>query len=339
MAITTGQLAQAVNGKLIGSPSVVLDHASEIEQASKGALCFAFDKEHSAQVTSAKASAVLVTKEIKGLNAVQIVVKNGRLAMAEALALLYPESKPATESIHPSAVVSSKTKKGKNVVIGAHAVVEDGVTLGNNVHLMGLCYIGQDVSIGDDTVIYPQVAIYANTIIGKRVRIHAGCMVGIEGFGYVQHEGRNIKVPQVGKVVLEDDVELCGSVSIAHATIGETRIGEGTKVDALVHIGHNVTIGKHCIVVAHAAIGGNVTLGNNVIIAGKAGIADHVVVGDNSVVMANSAVLQDCAAGSVLFGFPAQEARAEKKKQVYLNKLEELFGRVKKLEKRPKRSS
>ncbi|MFC1517988.1 UDP-3-O-(3-hydroxymyristoyl)glucosamine N-acyltransferase, partial [Candidatus Margulisiibacteriota bacterium] len=331
---TTGEIAKVTSGELIGSADIVIEKIAEAGQATSADLAIAFEKEHLKNVKSSKAAAFLLPEKIKDLNKPQIIVKDGRLAMAQALTLLNPLLTSEKEDIHTTAVISDSVKKGKNVTLGAYAVVENGVSLGDNVYIGAHSYIGENVKIGSGSVIYPNVSIYADTELGRGVRINSGSAVGVDGFGFVQHDDKNIKIPQVGRVVLEDEVELCGLNTIARATLGETRIGAGTKIDSMVHIGHNVTTGKNCIFVASSACAGNVKLGNNVIVAGKAGISDHVEVGDNTVIMANSVVTKNCPPNSTLLGFPARDYKLEKKNQALFNKLNDWVEKIKKLEKK-----
>ncbi len=334
MTLTTGEIAEKVGGTLIGAADVVIASVAEVATADDRSLVLGFDKEYRDKLKGSSAGAFLVTAEVPGLSRPQIVVKNGRLALARVLAALYPQHVPAVESIHPTAVVHPSVVKGKAIEVGPYAVIEEGVVLGDHVVIGAHTFIGQQVQIGDDTVIGPQVMLYRDTVIGRRVRIDMGAAVGIEGFGFVQHEGKNVKVPQVGRVIIEDDVELFGLNSIARSTIGETRIGAGTKIDCLVHIAHNVTIGKNCIIVAQCGCAGNAVLGDNVILAGQVGVVDHTSVGSNTMVLARSVVSKDIPAGSVVAGFPARDHREDKRTQVHINKLGELFDRVKELERK-----
>jgi UDP-3-O-[3-hydroxymyristoyl] glucosamine N-acyltransferase len=330
--LTTGEIAKQTGGKLVGSPDVQIQVMVELEKAGEKAIACAFDKEHLMKVKNSPAAAFLVTAEVADIDKPQVIVKNGRLAMAQVLTALYPQNSSEKDDVHPTAVVHSSVRKGMNVTIGPYAVLEEGVMLGDNVNIGAHCYIGQRTTIGARSIIFPHVSIFADTVIGERVRINSCCSIGVDGFGFVEHEGRYVKIPQVGRVVLEDDVDLCGLNTIARATIGETRVGAGTKVDSLVHIAHNVKIGRNCIIVAQAGMAGNVVLGDHVTLAGRAAISDHITVGDNSVILACSVVTKDCPPGSVLLGFPARDHRAEKKKQALVEKLGELFDRLKKLE-------
>ncbi|MBU0581203.1 MAG: UDP-3-O-(3-hydroxymyristoyl)glucosamine N-acyltransferase [Candidatus Margulisbacteria bacterium] len=334
MSKTTAEIAKATGGKLIGSAEISIEKIAEVDRASAQDVAIAFEKDHLKNINSSKAGAFILTEEIKDLSRPQIIVKNGRLALAQTLELLNPLLTSIKEDIHPTAVIHPTVNKGKNVTVGPYAVIEKNVAIGDNVYIGAHSFIGEDSAIGDNSVIYPNVSIYAKTLIGKRVRINSGSAVGVDGFGFVQHEGKNVKIPQVGRVVLEDDVELCGLNTIARATIDETRIGAGTKIDSMVHIGHNAKIGKNCVFVASSACAGNAVLGDNVIVAGMSGISDHVKVGDNTVIMANSVVTKDCPPNTTLLGFPAKEYRSAKKNQALVNKLEDWVEKIKKLEKK-----
>jgi UDP-3-O-[3-hydroxymyristoyl] glucosamine N-acyltransferase len=336
VSISTGEIAKALEGKLIGSPDVQLEGVSEIALAMEKEIVVAFEKKHLEKAPDSKAGAFLLTEEIKGLEKPQIIIKNGRLGLAKLLTLFFPQVGSQKEDIHSTAVIASSVKIGKQVTVGPHAVIEANVEIGDNVYIGANVFVGENSKIDDDSVIYPNVSIYAKTEIGKRVRINSGSAIGIDGFGYVQDKGQNIKIPQVGKVVLEDDVELCGSNTIARATLTETRIGAGTKIDSLVHIGHNVKVGKNCIFVASSACGGNASVGNNVIVAGMSAISDHVNIADNTIIMASSVVVKDTKPGDQVMGFPAKDYKKETKNMAIISKLSNWIDRIKAVEKKIK---
>lgn len=223
---------------------------------------------------------------------------------------------------------------GKDVTMGPYTVLSDGVKLADNVYISSEVYLGNNVRIGKGSFIHPRVTILDNTIVGEKVIIHSGTVIGSDGFGFAKKEdGSYYKIPQVGKVVIEDEVEIGANVAIDRATIGETRIGSGCKIDNLVHIAHNVTLGRNVAIVGLVGISGSSTIGDGVILAGQAGVTDHVRIGNNTIVAAKSGVTKNIGPNQFVSGFPARPHSKQKRIKAIINQLPQLLERVRKLEK------
>ncbi|MBI1951638.1 MAG: UDP-3-O-(3-hydroxymyristoyl)glucosamine N-acyltransferase, partial [Acidobacteria bacterium] len=235
--------------------------------------------------------------------------------------------------ISPRAILGEGTTLGTDVAIGPFVVTGRGCRIGDRTTLMPGVVLGDKVSLGEDCVLHPGVVVYAHSILGARVIVHASSVIGSDGFGYADQGDGRVKIPQVGNVVVEDDVEIGACVTIDRATFGSTVVGRGTKIDNLVQIGHNVSIGEGSVLVAQSGIAGSTRLGRAVILAGQAGVAGHLEIGDRAVVGAKSAALQDLAAGSFVLGHPAVDHRAWKRSQAALRRLPDLLHAVARLEK------
>lgn len=305
------KLSEIVSGELAGKADLEIRGVSPIEAAGVGDLVFVLEDKFLAPALSSKASAVIASLSSKIGGKPGILVKNPRLAMAQLLPLFAPKPK-RKPGIHKTAVVSDSAKIGQRVTISPFV------------------YIGSNVEIGDDTIIHPSVTIYDNVKIGKRVVIHAGARIGVDGFGFVWHEDKYAKLPQLGSVVIEDDVEIYANTCVARATLGATRIGAGTKIDNLTHIAHNCDIGKNCAITALVGFAGSVTLKDHVSVGGMAGFNGHITVGENTVVMAKTGVTKDIPANSVVSGFPAINHREDLEIKASLRKLPELIKKLKK---------
>lgn len=297
------QLAKLVSGEVVGNGELNIEGVSPIEEAKKGDLVFVLEDKFISSALKSKASALLIPSHIKAKGKAAIRVKNPRLAMARLLPYFAPKTKPKKGMIHETAVVPKSCKIGKNVYIGPF------VSLGENV------------TVGDDTIIHSHVSIYDNVKIGKRVILHSGTRIGVDGYGYIQEKGKHIKIPQIGTVIIEDDVEIYANVCIARGTLGATIIGRGTKIDNLTHIAHNCKIGKDCAIVSLIGFAGSVTLKDRVYVGGQAGFNGHITVGKNTIVMARAGVTKDIPANSVISGFPAQDHRKEMEFQATLRRL------------------
>jgi UDP-3-O-[3-hydroxymyristoyl] glucosamine N-acyltransferase len=261
-------------------------------------------------------------------------VENPYLAFQRAVRVFRPDPYRAPPGIHPTAVVSPGATVGAGVSIGAHCVIEEGARVGARAVLLPGCYVGPLASIGDETFLYANVVVREECIIGARCVIHPGVVVGSDGFGFAFDAGRYHKVPQVGNVVIGDDVEIGANTTIDRATTDSTRIGDGTKIDNLVQIGHNVVIGKHCIIVAQVGISGSTQLEDFVTLGGQAGVAGHVRIGERAIVGGGSGVTKSVPAGEVWSGFPAAPHGLWKRLTAMVQKLPQLFQKTRALEER-----
>jgi UDP-3-O-[3-hydroxymyristoyl] glucosamine N-acyltransferase len=262
-----------------------------------------------------------------------IRVPNARIAFAKVLPLFFPEPVFAP-GIHSTAIVAAGAQVDRAAHIGPYCVLSDGVRIGARSVLQGGNYLGTNCVIEEEVILFPNVTLYPATEIGNRVRIHSGTVVGSDGFGYVQDAGIHRKVPQIGYVIIRDDVEIGANVTIDRGALGPTVIGRGTKIDNLVQIGHNVTIGEHCLVVSQTGIAGSTKLGNYVVLAGQVGVAGHLKIGSHVSVAAQSGVMHNIPDGEKWLWSPAQPDRQAKRQMIALLQLPDLLRRFNELEKR-----
>jgi len=338
MQTTVGQLAALLEGTVEGDETIAIRGISSIEDAQDGDITFAETDKLLSSAGRSRASAVIApanSPKLEGAlaNKPLIRVKNPRFAFAQALRIFAPEPK-VYQGIHPTAVIGENAKLGHNASVHALAFLGDNVTLGKNCVVYPFVYVGDNVSIGDNCVIYPHAVLHDNTEIGSSVVIHSGSVLGTDGFGYLFIENRHYKIPQIGRVIIEDDVEIGANVTIDKARTGSTRIGAGTKIDNLVHIGHNVTVGKNCVIVAQVGVSGSVDIGSGVILAGQVGIKDHVTIGDGSIVAAKAAVIGDLKPHSFVSGMYGRPHGNEMRAQVLYGRLPEMSKQMKDLEAR-----
>ena len=301
-------------------------------EASDGHITFLEGKNFK-QLEQLRASAVIVPPDTpRGTRLPLLRIANPRLAFAKALELFY------VQPYRPRGI-SSQAFLGRNVVVGSDpsihpfVVVADDAKIGNRVILYPGVYLGEGSVVGDDSIIYPNVCIREGVKIGNRVIIHAGAVIGADGFGFVTDEGKHQKIPQVGGVIIEDDVEIGANTTIDRATLGNTVIKQGVKIDSLVMVAHNVTIGEHCFLMSQVGIAGSCTLGKYVILTGQVGLADHITVGDRVMVGAQSGLMRDVEAGQIVVGSPALPHREWMKVQAVIPKLPELKKNILDLEK------
>ena len=333
MPHTAAEIAKLLNGEVVGDDTVVLRNFAPAAVAQPGDLTFAENDAYFAQAEASAASAILTIGRISSTKKVLIRVANPRVAFAKVLPLFFPEPVFAP-GIHPTAVVAASATVDATAHIGPHCVVGERVTLGARTVLRGGNHIGDDSTIGEATQLFPQVTVYPRSQIGSRVRIHAGTVIGADGFGYVFDAGAHLKVPQIGNVIIGDDVEIGANVTIDRGALGATVIGRGTKIDNLVQVGHNDVIGEHCIVCAQTGISGSVKLGDNVVLGGQVGLSGHIEIGPKATVAAQSGVMHDVPAGEKWFGTPAQPDKQTKRQVLALQKLPELLRRMAALEKK-----
>ena len=318
---------------MAGDGSVTLNSFAPADRAQPGDLTFAETETYFASAEQSAASAIIVDGPFASTNKVLIRVPNARIAFAKALALFFPEP-VQTPGIHPSAVVASTAKVDPTAHIGPGCVVEERASLGARVVLHAGDYVGADCRLAEDTMLFPHVTLYPRTETGRRVRIHAGAVIGSDGFGYVQEGGTHRKVPQIGNVILGDDVEVGANVTIDRGALGPTVIGKGTKIDNLVQIAHNVQIGEHCLVIAQVGIAGSTKLGNYVVLAGQVGVAGHLKIGDQVTIAAQSGVMNHIPAREKWFGYPAQPDKDAKRQILALRHLPEMRRSLRLIEKK-----
>ncbi len=332
MLFTAGDIAAKLGGKVLGDHTMPLTGFQAADRARAGDLTFAENRTFFERAEQSAASAIIVDKTFTSERKVLIRVPSARIAFAKVVPLFYPEPGPPT-GIHPSAIISEKADVHPEACVGAHVIIGDGAKIGARTVLHGNNYVDENCVIGDDCAIFHNVSLYPRTELGDRVRIHAGTIVGSDGFGYVQEGGKHLKVPQIGNVVIDDDVEIGANVTIDRGALGPTHIGKGTKIDNLVQIAHNVSTGENCLVVAQAGIAGSTKLGDYCTLAGQVGLAGHLRIGNHVTIAAQSGVMRDINDGEKWFGTPAQPDKQMKRQLLALQKLPDLLRRYNRFEK------
>ena len=331
---TLNELAEELEGEVVGDGSTVIKGVAGIREAMPGDVTFLANARYESYVTETRASAVICSREPRFAAIPLLLVANPYLAFQKAVRVFRPDPYRAAPGTHPTAVVSPQATIGEGASIGAHCVIEQGARIGARSVLLPGCYVGPLAAIGDDTFLYANVVVREECEIGSRCLIHPGVVVGSDGFGFAFDAGRYHKVPQVGNVVIGDDVEIGANTTIDRATTDSTRIGDGTKIDNLVQIGHNVVIGKHCIIVAQVGISGSTHLEDFVTLGGQAGVIGHVRIGERAMVGAQSGVTKSIPAGEVWTGFPAAPHGLWKRLTAMFQKLPQLFQKTRALEER-----
>ena len=332
MPFTIAEIAERISGKVQGDGSIQLTGFSPANSAKAGDLTFAENETYFALAEKSAAAAILVDGDLTSSGKTLIRVPNARIAFAKVLPLFFPEP-VYPPGIHPAAIVDDSAGIDPSAHVGPHCVVGANVKIGARSVLQGGNHIGADSRLGEEVNLFPNVTLYSRTQIGDRVRIHSGAVVGSDGYGYVLDEGIHRTVPQLGNVIIQDDVEIGANVTIDRGALGSTIIGKGTKVDNLVQIAHNVVTGEHCLLVAQVGIAGSTKLGNYVTLAGQAGLAGHLKIGDRAIVAAQSGVMHDIGEGEKWFGYPAKPDRQMKRQLIAIEQLPDLVRRVNELEK------
>jgi UDP-3-O-[3-hydroxymyristoyl] glucosamine N-acyltransferase len=341
MSNTLKELAALVGGELLGDGAVSISGINGIREAGYGEIAFIVNSKAEAFINTAKASCVIVPKSVNGVfNKPLIKVDNPSIAFSKIIDHINPGRIPHPKGIHETAVISESAKLGKNVSIGAYVVIADKVSIGDNTVIYPLSYIGKDSKIGNDSIIYPHVMIRESISVGNRVIIHSSSVIGSDGFGYdTQGDGSHFKIPQLGTVVIEDDVEIGACVTIDRARFNKTVIGRGTKIDNLCQIAHNVIIGPHCLMAAQCGIAGSSVLGRNVVFAGQVGVADHVKLADFIMAGGKTGILKSFPIPkTALFGIPARPIDKARDVVACVGLLPKLFQRVRALEAKLKES-
>jgi len=333
MYFTAAEIARHLQGEVVGDPTTVLNSFAPADRARAGDLTFAENEAYLVQAEQSAASAIIVSDRLTSTRKVLIRAANARVAFAKALALFFPEpSLPA--GIHPTAVVATTAQIDPTAHIGPHCVIGEQAQIGARAALHAGDYVGAHCRLGDDVVLFPNVTLYPGTELGHRVRVHSAAVIGSDGFGYVLDNGVHRKVPQIGNVIVGDDVEIGAGVTIDRGALGPTVIGKGTKIDNLVQVAHNVQVGEHCLLVSQVGIAGSTKLGNYVTLAGQVGLAGHLKIGNQVTVAAQSGVMHDIPDGETWFGYPALRAKDFKRQVVAGRQLPGLLKRVSDIEKK-----
>lgn len=333
MKTTAGELAEWVGGRLEGRASEPIEGVAGLESAGPGDLSYAEDRFLEEVQRSGAACVIVPRGSFPGKTTIQ--VDDPKLAFVRAAALLYPVHRPSP-GLHPTAIVAPDAEIGEGVWVGPHAVIESEVVIGPASAVHGGCRIGQGCRIGEECTFYPNVVLYSGVEIGNRVVVHAGAVIGSDGFGYVRDEKDYLKFPQIGRVILEDDVEIGANTTIDRGSLGSTVIGRGTKLDNLCHVAHNVQIGARTVIAAQTGISGSVSIGDDAVIAGQVGIADHVRIDSGAVVGAQCGIPSGkrIRAGEVFWGTPARPLKDVKVQQAYISRLPRLADELARLRKR-----
>ncbi len=329
---TARQIAERVQGEVLGDADAKLTGIAAADHAGPGDLTFADTATHFAAAEGSAATAVLASGAFVSAGKVLIRVGNPRVAVARLLPLFYPPETFAP-GIDPSARIAGSARVDPTAHIGPHCVIGEGVTIGARTALLGGNHLLRGTRVGEDVCLFPNVVLNSRTVLGDRVRIHAGTVIGADGYGYVFDEGRHHKVLQLGNVVIGDDVEIGANSAIDRGAFGSTTIGAGTKIDNLVHIAHNVVVGRHCLIMGQAGFAGSTRLEDYVVIASQSGIAGHLTLGAGSTVGAKSGVMRDIPAGGTVWGFPAMPDKQMKRQIIAAQQLPEMIKRMKALEK------
>ena len=337
--LSVSEIAQAVRGTIEGDDQLIIQGAASLEEATGHHISFFHNPKYAELFLKTRAGAILISQKTNGQPLPQgktlIRVPNPPLAFAQVLALFERRrQRHPPPGNHPLAVVDSTAVIASDVAIGPLTIVEQGVRIGAGTIIYGGCFIGAQSQIGDNCLIYPTVVLREDTQLGSRVIIQPGAVLGSDGYGFATQAGKHHKIPQIGRVVIEDDVEIGANVTIDRATTGETRIGAGTKIDNLVHIAHNVRIGRDCLIVAQVGISGSTQVGNSVTLAGQVGIIGHLTIGDGAVIAAQSGIMHDVEPRAVLFGSPARPHREAMKLQALFGRLPEIYDTLKQLKKK-----
>jgi UDP-3-O-[3-hydroxymyristoyl] glucosamine N-acyltransferase len=333
---TLQELADRVGGRVVGDGGVTIESVAGVDEAVSHALTFATDERYLAAALASKAAAVLVDASIaqperppKPL----LVVENARYALARLLQSLRP-SRPRGPFVHATAAIESTAALADGVYVGAHAYVGSGARVGRDTVIGAGAFVGDNVTIGESSWLHPHASIMEGCVAGDRVVLHAGCVIGSEGFGWAFIDGRLERIPQVGNVVLDDDVEIGANTCVDRAQTGSTTIGTGTKIDNLVQIGHNCRIGKHCAIASLTGFAGSTTIGDYVKVAGQVGTRGHMTVGSRVTIAGQSGVWGDVPDGVTISGNPARDHREDLRREVMIRKLPKVIARVDALERR-----
>ena len=326
------ELARALGCELRGDGDVEVVDVASVEDAPPGTLTFLADRRHAAKLSGCRAAAVILPPDAPDVAIPSLRAAHPYVAFVAAVELFHPPPPRPDAAVHPTAVIASSARLGPGAWVGPHVVVGDGVTIGRDATLHAGVTIYDRVSIGDGFTAHARAVVRDGVRIGDRVVLHAGAVVGSDGFGYLPLPDGNRKIPQIGTVVLEDDVEIGANATVDRAALGATIVGRGTKIDNLVQVAHGCRIGPGCLIAAQVGVSGGTTLGARVMVGGQVGFAGHQQVGDGAQFAAKSGVHGDVPAGMVYAGYPATDVRTWRRGAAALARLPDLFRRLRRVE-------
>lgn len=333
MTVTVRQLAEWVSGEVLGDPDLPISNARALADAQPGDITFVEGDRNLGAWHASKASAAVVPASVPVNGRPIIRVADPLMAFARIVQHLRGRALAESHTVDPTAHVHHTARLGSGVTVGPFVVIGEGTEVGANSTLHPGTVVGRGCRIGENVVLHPRVVLYDDCVLGNRVVVHANAVIGADGFGYRFQNGKHVKVPQLGWVEIEDDVEIGAGTTIDRGTFGPTRIGAGTKIDNQVMIGHNCRIGRHNVLAAQAGIAGSSTTGDYVVMGGQVGVSDHVNVGDRAVIAAQSGVTKEVPADARLFGYPARPLGAMKRIVVVMDELPQMQKDVKRIKK------
>ena len=336
MTFSAAQIAMLINGKVEGNPDTSVDSFGKIEDARKGQLAFFANPKYEEYLYTTDASIVIINNDYELKEAVKyslIRVPDAYTAFASLLDKYQQLVTQQLKGLQQPCFIASSAEYGENVFVGVFAYLGENVKVGNNTKIFPGVYLGNNVTVGDNSIIHPGVKIYFDCVIGSNVIIHAGTVIGSDGFGFApQQDGSFKKVPQIGNVIIEDNVEIGANCTIDRATIGSTIIKSGAKLDNLIQVAHNVEVGNSTVIAAQAGVSGSTKIGSGVMIGGQAGIVGHIQIGDGAKINAQSGVSKSIEPGKAVTGSPAYDYTSALRSQAINRKLPELERRIKELE-------
>lgn len=330
---TVKEIAHHVNGRIVGSDSVVISEAATLDSAGAGQITFLSNPKYASKVETTKAAAVLVSSQIN-TSAVQIITEDPYYAFMQVVVLLHGHREHPAVGIHKNAAIAPSARLGEGTQVGAFASISENAALGKNCYLYPGVFIGPNVEVGDDCIFYPNAVIYDGCRIGHRVIVQSNASIGQDGFGFATHQGIHHKIPQIGRVILEDDVEIGAGCAIERGTLDDTVIGKGSKIGDSVAIGHGTKIGPHCLLVPQVGVAGSATLGHHCVLGGQAGIVGHIKIGNLVKIAAKTGVINDVPDGAMIAGTPGIEAGKARRAYSLIEFLPEMKKKIKDLEKK-----
>ncbi len=333
MSWTLGELAERVGGEVSGDRLRRISGVRTLEEAEAGDLSFLTHPRYARAARESRAGAVLVGRGVEVPGHDLLVAEHPTLALAQLLALVHPPSRPAP-GVHPTAIIGPGAEVDPSASLGAYVVLGAGARIGPNCVLHPHVVVGESCRLGAGVVLHPHVVLYARVVLGDDCEVHAGTVLGSDGFGYATVGGVHHKIPQVGRVEIGERVEIGALSAVDRALLGSTSIGPGSKIDNLVQVGHNVTVGRSCVLCGQAGIAGSARLGDGVVLAGQSGVVGHVELGSGVQVAAKSAVLGPVEAGQVVAGIPAVEISVWRRTQAVQRRLADLWRRLRAMERR-----